>query len=164
AMQSALRSQVEASRQEADAKERAQREDEERRQLIEAERLRAANEQAQVVRSLAEGLSMIADGDLTFRLSDGFTGTYLQIKDDFNKTVARLAQTIDLIAKSTHEVSTAASEIAHSSEDLSHRTGEQAESIEETTAAMDELAATVKRNADSAQKASKLASSTRDVT
>src|SRR5262249_12451263 len=52
------------------------------------ERAKAAEEQTRVVESLAKGLKSLSDGDLTFRLTDGFTDTYAQIKEDFNNAIS----------------------------------------------------------------------------
>src|SRR5215831_379209 len=77
----------------------------EQRREAEAERHRnaeaqakAAAEQASVVNSLAEGLKSLSSGDLTFRLTEGFSDTYRQVRDDFNATVGQLQSTIQAIA------------------------------------------------------------------
>ena len=93
-------------------KQRLEKETEESRRLAEDERrmsaeartkaaedqalaqASAAEEQASVVRALASGLSAIAGGDLMFRLNDGFSEAYRQIKDDFNSTVSQLHDAI----------------------------------------------------------------------
>ena len=92
------------------ASETAQQRDQteaERRQNAAAQ-AKAAEEQAAVMRSLAEGLGKLTEGDLTFRLGDGFTEAYLQIRDDFNATIAQLQDTIRAIALSTREVASTA--------------------------------------------------------
>ncbi len=162
-MQEALRSQIAAGIRDAEAKEREQAIEDERRQAAEADRRKSSEEQTLVVKSLAQGLAILADGDLTFRLSQGFGEAYVQIREDFNATIARLRETIEVIAASAREVSTAASEIASSTTDLSRCTEAQSESIERTTASMEEICATVKKNAQSAREANQLAAQTRDV-
>jgi methyl-accepting chemotaxis protein len=127
------------------------------------ERAKAAEEQARVLDLLASGLKRLSDGDLTFRLTDGFTETYRQIKDDFNNTVAGLQETIGAIAASTREVTNASAEISTSTTDLSQRTEEQAASLEQTSASMEEISATVKKNAENAQQANASAGTTREV-
>jgi methyl-accepting chemotaxis protein len=142
-----------------------------RRQKVEAEaharaaeeRAKTAAEQARVVESLAQGLKSLADGDLTFRLTDGFTDTYKQIKDDFNTAMSRLQETIQAIATAVKEVAGASGEISGGTTDLSQRTEEQAASLEETSASMEEISATVKKNAENAQQANGFASGTREV-
>ncbi|MGE0565716.1 MAG: methyl-accepting chemotaxis protein [Pseudolabrys sp.] len=128
-----------------------------------AEQSRIAQEQARMVEMLAGALRRLAEGDLTCRLGDGFSGAYLQIRDDFNATVEKLQETIAAIAHAVREVANASSEISASTTDLSQRTEEQAASLEETSASMEEIAATVKKNAENAQAANQSASSTRDV-
>jgi methyl-accepting chemotaxis protein len=143
------------------AEQRKQAEDERRRN--EDLQHKAAAEQARVVASLAEGLKKLSDGDLTFRLNDGFTDAYRQIQDDFNTAIAQLQETIQSIAISVREVASTAGEISGSTTNLSQRTEEQAAGLEETTASMEEIAATVKKNAENAKQANQFADGTRQV-
>jgi methyl-accepting chemotaxis protein len=170
------RQKAEAEAQAAAAAERAKAAEEQAKAqaqaqaAIDAERAKAAEqqakaaeEQARAVRTLAEGLERLAKGDLTFRLSDGFTEAYMQIRDDFNVAIGRLHETITAITRSTREVANAASEISASTTDLSQRTEEQAASLEETSASMEQMSATVKKNAENAQQANQSAAGTRGV-
>jgi methyl-accepting chemotaxis protein len=109
------------------------------------------------------GLSRLAAGDLTVRLTDGFTDTSQQIKDDFNAAIAQLQETVGAIMTSVRETSNAAGEISTSTTDLSQRTEEQAASLEETSASMEQISATVKQNAENAQQANQFAVGTREV-
>jgi methyl-accepting chemotaxis protein len=155
----------------ADEKARHEAEEATRRQQGEAaiqakaaeERAKAADEQAQAFRALGAGLDKLATGDLTFRLSDGFTEDYKGIRDDFNNTIARLQETIGAIALSTREVASTATEISSSTTDLSQRTEEQAASLEETSASMEQISTTVKKNAENAHQANSFAAGTREV-
>jgi methyl-accepting chemotaxis protein len=142
-----------------------------RRQKAEAEaqakaaevRAKAAEEQAQVVQNLAKGLRNLADGNLTLRLTDGFSDAYKQIRDDFNAAMVRLQETIGAIAASVQDVANAAGEISTSTTDLSQRTEEQAASLEETSSSMEQISVTVKKNAERAQQANEFTASTREV-
>src|SRR5712691_3140225 len=155
----------------ADEKARSEADEVMRRQQSEAavqakaaeERAKVAEEQAQAFRALSLGLGKLSNGDLTFRLSDGFTTDYRQIRDEFNNTIARLQETIQAIAASTQEVAGTAGEISGSTTDLSQRTEEQAASLEETSASMEEISTTVKKNAENAQQANQFANGTREV-
>jgi methyl-accepting chemotaxis protein len=133
----------------------------EQRRDAEELRRRNAEAQARVVELLAKGLKNLSDGDLTFRLSDGFSDAYRQIKDDFNAALARLQATIQAIASATREVAGASSEISGGTTDLSQRTEEQAASLEETSASMEQISATVKKNAENATEADRLTAGTR---
>jgi methyl-accepting chemotaxis protein len=128
-----------------------------------AEQASLAEEQTRVVGLLAEGLRKLADGDLTFRLNDGFTHAYRQIKDDFNAAIDQLQETISAIALSTREVTAASAEISTSTTDLSQRTEEQAAGLEQTSSSMEQIAATVRKNAENAQQANAFTSGAQKV-
>jgi methyl-accepting chemotaxis protein len=127
------------------------------------EREKAAKEQDVVLGVLAQGLRRLSEGDLGFRLHDGFSGPYEQIRDDFNAAVMRLRETVDAIVVAAREVAGASAEISSGTTDLSQRTEEQAASLEQTSASMEEMSATVKKNAESALQANQLTSGSRDV-
>jgi len=142
----------------------------EQREQAEAERRRneelqrqAAAEQACVVDSLTKGLEKLSSGDLTYRLTEGFTDAYRQIRDDFNTAIARLEETIQAIAVSTREVADTAAEISSSTTRLSQRTEEQAAGLEQTSASMEQVSTTVKKSAESAHQANTFAGGARAV-
>ena len=119
------RLEAQAARQRQQAEEQRLQTEAERRENAEGQ-ARAAQEQTLAVTALAQGLARLAEGDLTVRLDDGFTQGYQRIKDDFNRTIVALEETIAGIAGSTSEVANAAAEISTSTTDLSQRTEEQA--------------------------------------
>jgi methyl-accepting chemotaxis protein len=121
------------------------------------------DEQAKVVHALADGLSRLAEGDLTVRLSEVFTGAYEEIRNNFNTTVAQLEETIGAIAFGVREITNASAEISTSTTDLSQRTEEQAANLEEMSTSMEEIATTVKKNAENAQQASQFTTDTHAV-
>jgi methyl-accepting chemotaxis protein len=153
----------EKARLEADETLRRQKAEADAQAKAAEERARQAEETAHVVELLGEGLKTLSEGDLTFRLSEGFSETYQQIKDDFNAAMARLQDTIQAIAAAAREVAGASSEISGGTTDLSQRTEEQAASLEETSASMEEMSSTVKKNAENAQQANQLTAGTREV-
>ncbi len=108
-------------------------------------------------------LSAMADGDLTKSIDAEYGGTFGQLKDDANLTVARLREIVTQIKQATDAINTAAQEIAVGNQDLSSRTEEQASSLEETASSMEQLTGTVKQNADNARTANELASSAQEV-
>jgi len=150
-------------RHEVEEAARRQRDQHEMEMRAAQERSKAAEEQNQVVRALADALQRLSAGDLTVRLDDGFSHTYREIKDDFNSALTHLQETVGSIADAAREVTTASVEIAGSTTVLSQRTEEQAAALEQTAASMEQMAATVKKNADNAQAADQLAVSTRTV-
>ena len=108
-------------------------------------------------------LSALAKGDLTETITKDYHGTFGELKDDCNNTVAQLTEVIGSIKVAVETINTAAHEIASGNTDLSQRTEEQASSLEETAASMEELTTTVKQNTDSAKQANQLASGASDI-
>jgi methyl-accepting chemotaxis protein len=116
-------------------------------------RAKAAQEQAQVVETVAVGLSSLSDGDLTFRIGAAFPEDYRKLRDDFNSAMERLQDAMKVIVSNTEGMLSGSGEISQAADDLSRRTEQQAATLEETAAALDEITATVKRTADGAGKA-----------
>jgi len=102
-------------------------------------------------------LGALAKGDLTEKITNEYKGTFGQLKDDSNQTVAQLTEIVSQIKEATEAINVASREIASGNTDLSSRTEEQASSLEETAASMEELTGTVKQNAENAKQANQLA-------
>ncbi len=120
------------------------------RERVAAERAKAAEEQAEVVRRLGAGLKDLAGGDLMARLGEGFTPAYAQIRDNFNEAVARLKGVVLSVVESAHAIQTGAQEISTASDDLARRAEQQAAGLEETTATLGEVTTAVKKSAEGA--------------
>lgn len=102
-------------------------------------------------------LNAIARGDLTQTMDTHYAGTFDQLKNDTNLTVAHLREAIGNILDATTTISSAAREIAAGNTDLSNRTEKQATSLEHTASSMEQINATVKQNAQNATQANQLA-------
>ena len=116
----------------------------------EAAREAQQREQAFVVSSLASGLDQLASGNLTFRLDGDFAGEYVKLRDDFNKAIARLEETLRTIWQVTATIQSGSGEIRSAAEELSQRTEHQAATLEQTAATLEEITVTVKKTADGA--------------
>jgi len=141
-----LESEAEVSRDES-ARQRA---------ATEAERARAQAEQTAVVQALAQGLSRLSAGDLTYRIDTAFNGSYEQLRNDFNGAVSNLERTLGKIQDNSNAMSAGSAEISQAADNLARRTEAQAATLEQTAAALDEITATVRRTADGAQQADKV--------
>ncbi len=108
-------------------------------------------------------LGALSHGDLTEKITNDYSGTFGQLKDDSNTTVEKLKEIIGQIKDATDTINTASKEIAAGNSDLSQRTEEQASSLEETASSMEELTSTVKQNAENAKQANQLAIGASDV-
>jgi methyl-accepting chemotaxis protein len=121
----------------------------------------AGQAQKDVVDALKSGLSDLAAGNLTARMSQAVAQEYEYLKSDFNSAMESLQKTMGSIASNTMGVKAGAAEITKASDDLSRRTEQQAASLEQTAAALDEITATVQKTAESAKIARDLVNAAR---
>lgn len=119
--------------------------------LAAEERKALQAEQAQVVARLSTALTQLADGDLTDTITTPFHGEYDQLRQDFNRTVENLNETIGSVVLRAADIRQRSDGMSKSSDDLSRRTENQAATLEETAAALDELTASVKSAANGAR-------------
>jgi len=112
---------------------------------------------------VARVLSAIAQGNLTETITNEYSGTFGQLKDNTNSTATKLKEIIGQIRDASDSINSDAKEIASGNNDLSHRTEEQAASLEETAASMHELTATVQHNTANAKRANDLAISAAEI-
>jgi len=112
---------------------------------VEATRLAAEQDkQTQtrlIVDSIGTGLSALAKGELTHRVSADLTGPFARLKEDFNGAMTRLQDSMQSVLTATGGITTGAGEIAQAADDLSKRTEQQAASLEQTAAALDDAEA-----------------------
>jgi methyl-accepting chemotaxis protein len=118
----------------------------------EADKARAAEEDATALGALAQGMAAIAAGDLTHRMTATVAPRAEQLKTDFNAAVAQLQDAMSVVVANVSAIRSGSGEISHAADDLSRRTEQQAASLEETAAALDEITATVKKSASKAPK------------
>ena len=119
-----------------------------------AERARAAEEQRSAMEALANGLENVAAGDLTVRLDAGFSPAFSRIRDDFNRAVGKLRDTVSAVVDSANAIQAGTRQISTASDSLSSRTERQAASLEETVAALGEITTNVQKSAEGARQAS----------
>jgi methyl-accepting chemotaxis protein len=108
-------------------------------------------------------LNALSRGDLTEKITNDYSGTFGQLKDDANATVEKLKEIVNNIKEGANNINTGAKEIAAGNNDLSHRTEEQAASLEQTAASMEELTSTVQANTANAKQANELAVGASDI-
>ncbi len=128
------------------------------------EKARAEAKMAQdtVVAALADGLRLLARGDLTKRFDRGFPGEYEALRADFNEAAGSLAAAVRQMAEATEAIGEGTGQLATNAADLAHRTEQQAASLEETSAALNGIAEAVRTTAAGASDAAKIVAATRD--
>ncbi|VXB81004.1 Chemoreceptor McpA [Brevundimonas sp. G8] len=127
---------------------------EQERAANEADKARAAAEDKVALDALADGLSAMANGDLTHRFTVEVAPRSESLKSDFNAAIAQLQQAVSVVVANISGIRSGAGEISQAADDLSRRTEQQAASLEETAAALDEITATVNKTASGARQAS----------
>jgi len=110
-----------------------------------------------IIGRLQQSLAQMAEGDLTGRIDDHFTGQHEELRQSFNLSLERVAEIIRGLRTTSATLKTATGEILSGANDLSERTTKQAATIEETSATMEQLASTVTENAKRAEAASQKA-------
>lgn len=115
------------------------------------DRQRLQAEQETMITSLSGSLSKLADGDLTVRIQEEFSGSNDQIRLNFNTALERLEEAIDSVVASSEEIKSEVGGVASSAVELSRRTESQAATLEETAAAVTEISASISSSADGAK-------------
>jgi methyl-accepting chemotaxis protein len=118
---------------------------------------RSAAEDDSATAALGAGLTALAGGDLSFRITADFPDRYQGLKESFNQLTDRLSRAMRGIKGAAAEVTRGSGEIEKGNANLSQRTEEQASSLEETASSMEEMTTTVRSNADNASQANQLA-------
>jgi methyl-accepting chemotaxis protein len=103
----------------------------------------------------------LAERDLTQPITSSYQGVFGDLKDNVNRTLLELGETVRGLRAAADAVSGGANEITAGNTNLSARTEHQASSLQETASSMEELTSTVRHNADNAQQANQVAASAR---
>jgi methyl-accepting chemotaxis protein len=109
------------------------------------------------INEAARVFNVLSHGDLTTKITNHYSGTLGQLKEDANSMVDDLNDIIGQIKEVAETIHIAAKEIAASNTSLSLRTEQQAASLIETSSSMQELITIVQQNSANAQHASELA-------
>ncbi len=115
-----------------------------------------------VIEDTVRVLGAVANGDLTRTIEDDYRGSFDQLKQDANSTVAKLTEVVGRIQSSSGSVKVGADEILQGNSNLGQRTEEQAASLQQTACSMHEMTGSVRQNADNAAQANHLAQAARE--
>ncbi|TWF56905.1 methyl-accepting chemotaxis protein [Neorhizobium alkalisoli] len=122
----------------------------------EAQKAREAGEIKFAVDNLAEGLSHLSDGNVSYRIAQPFTASLDGVRNDFNASASKLQTALEQVAQNARSIEAGSAEIKSAADDLAKRTEQQAASVEETAAALEEITTTVKDATKRAQEAGAL--------
>lgn len=132
-----------------------------RRKLADEESERVRQEQAAVVKALADGLGALSAGDLTCEIEHRFADSYEKLRLNFNSTVGTLRALLKDIQGVVLGVERGVHEISGAAEELSLRTERQAATLSETANALGQINETVRSSADQAGQTRKVVESAR---
>ncbi|KQS61454.1 chemotaxis protein [Rhizobium sp. Leaf371] len=124
--------------------EATRRETEAHRLRSDAERQDAAREVQFAVDTLAQALSRLARGDMSFTIDTPFAAHLDRLRNDFNASVGGLRETLGEIRHISSAIHHNGQQMADAVGDLAKRTEQQAAALEETSAAVDEVSSTVR--------------------
>ncbi len=159
---------VQVFRQNAIERARLEQDAEANRSLSEKERLERealkAKEAADVkfaVDNLAEGLSKLSNGDVSYRIGQPFTASLDGVRGDFNSSAEKLQSALSRVAENARGIDAGANEIKAATDDLAKRSEQQAAAVEETAAALEQITTVVKDSAKRAHEAGQLVAGAR---
>jgi len=124
---------------------------------------RLLDQLASVFGDIGQVVGSLSDGDLRRQIDNQYGGSFQQVADDINNTMANLRDIVGKLNSVSEQVESSAGEIASGNANLSSRTEQQASSLEETASSMEELTATTRQNADNAQQANQVATNARQL-
>ncbi|NTJ41549.1 methyl-accepting chemotaxis protein [Agrobacterium larrymoorei] len=138
------------------------------RSLSEKERIAREEQKAReaadtqfAVDNLADALSRLSEGDVSYRISQPFAQHLDLVRNNFNASAEKLQSALSRVADNARGIDAGANEIRSAADDLAKRTEQQAASVEETAAALEEITTTVKDSTRRAQEAGELVSRAR---
>lgn len=121
----------------------------------------AREAQQRVIASLGQALGSLADGNLTFRLSEAFPPDYEALREHFNAAISSLDEAMTSTSRATQGVHTGATEIQKASDDLARRTEIQAANLEEASASVGLITSTIAATSADAKRADEAAEQAR---
>ncbi|MBO1324478.1 cache domain-containing protein [Acetobacter sp. TBRC 12305] len=163
-----MASAVEVFRVAAIDKGRLEAEAAEARRRQEAERL-AAQKKAEdaaarlkvATDTLAMGLRKMAQGDLSFQIDTAFSEELDPLRQNFNHSLAQLAEAFASVSGSAHSIGDSTRELATAADNLSRRTEQQAATLEETSAALTQITQRVHKTTEETRQAHEVVNGSR---
>ncbi len=129
-------------------------EKEEISKAAEAERQQHLAQQTAAVSAIGQGLERLAEGDLTVRIHDEMSAGYGKLRDDFNRALGALEDSVRSLSQSGQSTASGTTEISGAARDLSARSEHSAQTLASTAAALNELSVSVESTAQASGEAS----------
>lgn len=96
-------------------------------------------------------LKLLANGNMTQKITASYKGLFGEVKDDVNTTIDRLSGVIQEVRGNADSLTNAAREISKTSQSLSQGASSQAAGVEEVSASIEEMAGSIKQNSENSR-------------
>ena len=96
-------------------------------------------------------MGAMAQGDLTQTIDKNYDGSFGQMKEYVNNTVAKLSQVVGEVNSAADSLASASEEVAATAQSLSQASSEQAAGVEETSASIEQMTASIAQNTENAK-------------
>jgi methyl-accepting chemotaxis protein len=96
-------------------------------------------------------MSALADGDLTRSIDKPYEGSFGEMKQYVNDTVAKLSAVVSEVNGGAESLAGASEEVSATAQSLSQAASEQAAGVEETSASLEQMTASIAQNTENAK-------------
>jgi methyl-accepting chemotaxis protein len=103
------------------------------------------------VNDVVRVMGAMATGDLTQTITKSYTGSFAEMKDYVNETVAKLSAVVTEVNGGAEALAGASEEVSATAQSLSQAASEQAAGVEETSASMEQMTASISQNTENAK-------------
>ena len=96
-------------------------------------------------------MGAMAQGDLSQTIDKTYQGSFAEMKEYVNNTVARLSQVVADVNSGAESLASASEEVSATAQALSQASSEQAAGVEETSASIEQMTASIAQNTENAK-------------
>ena len=96
-------------------------------------------------------MGAMAQGDLTQTIDKPYDGSFGEMKEYVNATVAKLSQVVVEVNSGAEALAGASEEVSATAQSLSQASSEQAAGVEETSASIEQMTASISQNTENAK-------------
>ncbi len=96
-------------------------------------------------------MSALSEGDLTRSIDKPYEGSFGDMKQYVNDTVAKLAEVVGEVNSGAESLAGASEEVSATAQSLSQAASEQAAGVEETSASLEQMTASIAQNTENAK-------------
>jgi len=96
-------------------------------------------------------LKLLAQGDMSEKITASYKGLFGEVKEDVNATIDRLSAVIEDVRENAESLTNAAREISKTSQSLSQGASSQAAGVEEVSASIEQMAGSIKQNSENSR-------------